>query len=133
MFEWQNATVGVEYMFISDGALYTDDYFRRAEAFYPDDLFYLGRHYAGASASMDIVPILRAGVMGIVNLTDGSGLAALNLTYNIADEADLVAGAMIPWGEQPPNDVLALGGITSLPSEFGIMPVMAFMETRFYF
>lgn len=133
LFEWHNASVGAEYLFQSDGAANHADYLARAARLFPDDLIFLGRHYVGLSAGMELIPILRAGLIGMLNAEDRSGLAALTFIYSIADEADFVAGVMVPWGRAPevtaPPPNLAL----DINSEFGAMPLTAFLESRFYF
>ena len=115
-----------------DGAATPDDYIERAGRFYPDDQFYLGAHYAGISMGCEIVPILRAQIMGLMNLQDTSGLAVWTLVYNISDEADFIGGMMIPWGrapafEGPPTNLV------DIRSEFGTSALTVFLETRFYF
>ena len=131
-FTWRNAGVGADYMFLSDGADSPRGYILRAVALYPDDLVYLGKHYVGLSAGGEILPILRVNLLGLVNAGDGSGLAALMFLWNMMDEADLAAGVMLPWGAGP----TAGGGPKALPeinSEFGLMPITVFLETRIYF
>ncbi len=133
MFDWHNASIGAEYAFFSDGAGSPSSYLERAMRFFPDDQFYLAGHYAGVSLGGDIVPILRANAVVLFNAIDYSGMGMVSLIYNIADEADFVGGVMIPWGNQsvtvsaPPEAGVTLG------SEFGIMPLTVFLETRFYF
>ncbi len=133
LFNWQNASLSAEYMFVSDGASGSSGYGNRLLRFFPDDLFYLAEHYVGLSAGMDLIPILRANVLGLLNTQDLSGLAAATLVYNIADEADFVGGVMIPWGEKPSVVSEEPDLQIELESEFGAMPLMVFLETRFYF
>jgi len=132
-FPWRNATVGAEYMFVSDGATSPGDYLDRAARLYLDDQPYVGRHYAGLSAGLDLVGILRLQLAGIMNLSDLSGIGAATLVYSISDESEAVLGAMIPWGDAP--SMVSTGGALypSLGSELGTMPTMVFLETRFYF
>ncbi len=124
-FVWRNATVGIEALYQSDGAAWSGRYPRRLQGLYPDDLPYMGSLYLGLSAGLELIPILRAGAMVLVNTQDGSGMAALTLMYNIADEADFAGGLLLPWGEGPEGLVPQ--------SEYGLYPVMVFMESRFYF
>ncbi len=131
-FTWRNAAVGADYLFQSDGADGPEGYLQRAANLFPDDPVYLGRHYVGLSAGGEILPILRMNLLSLINAGDGSGLAALMLLWNVLDEADLAAGVLVPWGRGPS------AGPTpeSLPvihSEFGLMPLTAFLETRVYF
>jgi hypothetical protein len=130
-FEWHNARVAAEYSFVSDGAGAPDEYVARALRRLPDDQPFLGRHYVGASVVGEIIPILVASAMGLVNLEDGSGLAALSLIYSVADEADLVAGMQLPWGRRPIADASPLGATPQ--SELGLWPASVFAEARIYF
>jgi len=132
-FAWRNAAVGAEYAFLSDGAGDPDEYQQRALDLYPDDLPYMGQHYVGLLGGLELIPILRLGVVGLVNAQDGSGVAGPSLTYNIANEADFVAGVFVPWGEQPSVDMSNLIPTFDIGSEFGPMPLVAFLETRFFF
>ena len=131
-FSWRNSAVALEYMYLSDGGEDPSDYLDRAGRLFPDDLLFLGRHYAGLSLGGDIAPILRLNAVGLANLEDGSGLSGLTLVHSVSDEADLAAGALVPWGER--------SGISSessydpvVKSEFGTAPLVAFVETRLYF
>ena len=131
-FAWQNASISAEYMFASDGASRPAGYIDRALNNYSDDLPYLGQHYVGAAVSMEIIPILRAAVTGIVSATDGSGLAGVSLIYNVADESDLILGVFVPWGAGVQSfDPIA--GTLSLGSEFGLAPISAYLEARVFF
>ncbi len=136
VFNWQNAAIGAEYLYLSDGARNPENYDRRAAGLFPDDLFYLSRHYVGVSAGCDIIPILRVTGLGLANALDGSSLAGFTFIYNIADEADVVAGGVFSWGAEPSIRDLSLptqlAGI-GLESEFGLMPAIAYIETRFFF
>ncbi len=76
---------------------------------------------------------MRLNAVGLLNALDLSGLAAMTLAYNIDDEIDLVVGAMIPWGDRPEVTAPLPELVFELNSEYGAMPFMAFLETRFYF
>ena len=134
-FTWHNSAIGLEYVFLSDGASDPDEYIDRALTLYPDDLYYLGRHYLGLTAGGEIIPILYANVISLFNVLDPSGLVAVTLLYSIADEAEFVGGFFIPWGKKP-GAVDAGAGEPSIPEirgEFGMVPYLIFMETRFTF
>lgn len=128
-FGWRSLTIGGEYAFFSDGASSPGEYLARAQRFFPDDLPYLGRHYAGVSASAELIPILHAGVLALANLGDRSGMLSFNLSYSISNEADFVAGAIVGRGTPPSM----AGDTLALASEFGATPVGVFLETRFSF
>ncbi len=127
---WRNVTLGVEAFFSSAGAAYPAAYAWALP--WPDDPPYQGRFYVGALAAGDLLPILRASAVALLNAQDLSGLLLLSLSYSIADEADCVAGVMSPWGAglaaAPPGASAASPG-----SEFGALPLTVFLETRFYF
>jgi hypothetical protein len=132
VFNWQNATIGAEYLLQLDGAQDPDGYLERATEFYPDDIRYLGQHYVGVVAGLETIPILRLNAISLINAADGSGLAGAFLAYNIADEADFVGGVYVPWGDEPDFTGYPFAAPT-LGSEFGQSPVTVFLETRFYF
>jgi len=131
-FGWHNANLTAEYAYYSDGARDPADYLARAKDFFPDDLPYVGRHYVGVSGGLDILPILRTGVVALVDAGDGSSLTGLNLMLSVADEAVVVAGVLVPGGAGlettgVPTAPLALG------SEFGSSPAALFLESRVFF
>lgn len=129
---WKGLNLGAEYAYYSDGANRASDLIPRASRLFPDDVPLLGRHYVSAVAGMELIPILQASVIGLVNANDGSGLTGLSLIYSVADEADLIAGAFVPWGADPsltsdPLMPLALG------SEMGASPLSIYLEARTFF
>lgn len=133
-FSWHNVSLAAEYMYLSDGAAAPADYLARARRLFPDDQRYLGQHYVGARVGLDLVPVLKAGAVVLWNAADLSGLALATLSYDIADEATLIAGVMAPWGAQPPPSGAAPGAAgLALQSEFGLTPLTAFLEMRCFF
>ncbi|MCA9691396.1 MAG: hypothetical protein KC636_17465, partial [Myxococcales bacterium] len=131
-FSWHNATLSADYMFVSDGRNDPGEYLERAAGLYRDDVPYLGKHYASAAFGLELIPILRASTYGIVNASDGSGLAGVALQYNAADEVDLIGGVFVPWGRGL-RDVNLMAGTFTLGSEYGTAPVMAYLEMRVFF
>ncbi len=127
---WHNLSLGGEYAFFSDGAAAAADLAARAARLFPDELPYLGQHYAGVNAAIDLIPILNLGVVGLVNALDGSGIATLTLTYNASNEVDLGLGLLAGWGYRPRP---AADGTPELRSEFGATPIVAFLQTTVAF
>lgn len=84
---------------------------------YPNEQQYLGRHSIGAGASMEIIPILRAAVVALIDAQDPTGIGVLSLAYSISDEAEFSGGLLLPF------DLEAVK----------LAPLAAFLETRFYF
>lgn len=130
---WHNFSINLEYAFMSDGADDTFDYMGRAMRFFPDDQPYLANHYVGLGVSGEIIPILTFNTFGLFNAQDYSGLASVMLDLSVADEASFSAGMLIPWGEEPTADSGPPHHAPELRSEFGLMPVTVFLETRFYY
>jgi hypothetical protein len=127
---WRNLNIGAEYAFFSDGAEAPADYIARALRFFPDELPYLGRHYTGVNGSIDLLPILTLGVVGLVNAADGSGITTLSLVYNASNEVDLSLGMLAGWGYRPRA---AADGTLIVRSEFGATPMAAFLQTTIAF
>lgn len=127
---WHNLSVGAEYAFFSDGAQAAADYLSRAMRLYPDELPYLGQHYAGVNLAVDLIPILNLGVVGLVNAADGSGITTVSLNYNAADEVNLSLGLLGGWGYRPRATPT---GTLLLRSEFGATPITAFLQTTVSF
>jgi len=129
LFNWQNLFVGVEYAFFSDGINGGGiGYLERATRLFPDDLGFMGKHYAVVSAGVEVIPVVSAGTAVIINASDGSGIVTVSVRYDVADEATFSAGALIPWGRRP-ETVLELDRIT----ELGLAPIAIFLETQVYF
>ena len=127
---WHNLSIGGEYAFFSDGAPVPADYLVRATMFYPDELPYLGEHYVGVNAGIDLIAILNLGVVGLVNAADGSGITTVSLTYNASNEVDLNLGMLAGWGYRPRA---APDGTIVIRSEFGATPITAFLQTTISF
>jgi hypothetical protein len=123
---WHNATLGAEYAFFSDGAAHAADYLARATRLFPDELPYLGQHYAGVNAAIDIIAVLNLGVVGLVNAGDGSGITTVSLVYNASNEVDLSLGMLAGWGWRP---IAGPDGALRLRSEVGATPITAFFQT----
>ncbi len=131
-FTWHNASVNVDYQLISDGAKGPSAYLGRAAELYPDTVPFLARHYIAPAIGMDIVPILRTAAYAIVNANDGSGLAGASLLYNVADESDFILGLFVPWGK----GFQGFDPVTSVPSlgsEWGLTPLVLYLESRVFF
>jgi hypothetical protein len=130
LFPWHNTMLELEYAFYSDGESDPEKYPERYLTLFPDDQPYLAQHYLGFVFALDIIPILRTSTLVQFNAQDYSGLVSSMLVYNVADEADFIAGILVPWGERPTvedPDTIAI------QSEFGSMALTVFLETRFYF
>lgn len=86
---------------------------------------YLGRHYTALGASYQFSPLLVGQMLGVVNWSDHSGLLAFNSVYSLADEAEFSTAITLPVGSRPNG--------SRMESEYGLLPVTATIEYRFYF
>lgn len=125
----RGAYFALEYMYQSDGARDPSGYLSRATSLPPDALGFLGRHYLGGTAGIDVTPLLRGQALVIWNAEDSSGVGMVSLVYSIADEADAVLGALVGWGSSSPSGPQAF----ELRSEYGSAPAAIFCESRFFF
>ena len=73
------------------------------------ELFNLGRHYLGASVTLEVTPLLNLTPNIFINLTDPSALAQLVLAYDWKQDIQLLAALNFPIG---PNGS-EYGGIDS--------------------
>jgi len=64
------------------------------------ELFNLGRHYLGASATVEVTPLLILGPNVFVNLTDPSALAQLVMTYDWKQDLQVLAALNVPIGSK---------------------------------
>ena len=130
-FDWHDVALSAEYVYLSDGAKGGAQILARAGRFFPDDLPYLGRHYVALAASMELTGLLRMAPFAFVNAGDGSGIAGDVLTLSLGDESELNLGVYVPWGKAPRSETG--GALPALRSEFGAVPLAAYLETRAYF
>jgi len=127
---WPNSLhVLAEYMFRSDGAGDSSEYF---EQFLDPKLLlnpYLGRHYLALGINYELHPLVNTSVIAISNLEDPSAVLTGSLMLSMADEADMVAGIQYPIGEEP----VSSGILPEFRSEYGLYPMTIFFEIRAFF
>jgi hypothetical protein len=90
----------------------------------------MSRHVAGALASYDITPLLTGSLAGLVSISDRSFVVQPGLSYSVSDESDLLAGALIAFGQRPRAGA---GPVPELRSEFGTYPHVGYVQYRCYF
>jgi len=132
-FDWRSLNLAFEAMYLSDGGARPALYAARLARLLPDELLYLNRMYLALSVSGEILPILRAAALALWNTQDLSGLAALTLIYSAADEVDVAGGLLLPWGARSAADAGAAGAAAAIESEYGLVPLTVFVESRVYF
>ncbi|MBF0473292.1 MAG: hypothetical protein HQK91_13710 [Nitrospirae bacterium] len=101
-------------------------------------VYLLGQHYIIPGVTIELTPLVTVTAMSFVNLIDASLLFAPNLSYSIATNITLGAGAFIPAGQGSPTQILAknnkINGLNILTrSEFKLYPDMYFISAMIYF
>ncbi len=100
-------------------ALATDERWTRG------DLWLYGHAYAGLSVAQEVTPLVGASALAVVNVLDPSALLGATLTWSAAVDADLAAGVFAGAGKRPVG--------VEPRSEFGLVPVIGYLQTRLYF
>ncbi len=88
------------------------------------DMQILGQHAAAVVASTDVSDDARVSLTGLVDPSDGSGLAAPAVVWDFSERASVEAGAYMAWGR-------GLEG-TMLFTQFGATPFTVFAQLRLY-
>ncbi len=93
----------------------------------------LSEHLAGIQATYEFHPLLTGQATWIVSLSDASSLLSPSMTFSVADEADFIFGAMLPFGSGPDTGTEGSADAAPVTSEFGSYPHVFFMEFSFSF
>jgi hypothetical protein len=125
-----DSSLNLQAEYLYNGAGDDADLFAALQRVMAGRAFQLSEHLVGALVSYDLLPILNGQLAAITSLSDGSGIIQPGLCYSIADESDVLAGALIAYGRRP--------GLTAalqpeLRSEFGTYPNFYYVQYRFYF
>jgi len=129
---WDNSLhIMLEYFYHGNGKSNPNQYLEYAEN-NPDTMdTYMGRNYAGLFIQGDATPLLKLQGALIANLEDGSLLFGPGMIYSISDEAELIIGGSIPYGETASFDLLSQS--LNVKSEFGLYPRTVYLLGRIYF
>lgn len=120
-----------EAFFNGAGAAYARDYLSELQSprFEVGEVYNVGRAYAGVAADWEIHPLLHCVVTVLGNLADPSAIVAPELSYNLAQNALLVAGAFLPAGK----GLREANGSLQAQSEFGLYPELYHVDAKLYF
>ncbi len=113
----------------------TSDRFARGE------VWQMGRYYASLSVAEELTPLIGGTLALVANLADPSALGVLGLTWSVADEAVVSAGAYLGLGARPDRVEVGLDGAgptlqdlaPTVRSEFGLYPHAAYVQMSAYF
>ena len=93
-------------------------------------LQHLNRHLLGIVGSYRLHPLLSSSLVALWGASDGSWLAQPGLAYSVADEVEMIAGAMVARGRRPGGSSIET---FRFYSEFGTYPNSYYLETKLYF
>jgi hypothetical protein len=129
---WENSLhVILEYFYHGNGKSNPDDYVERIKD-YPDIMDpYMGRNYAGILVMGEPTPLFTLQCALLANLDDSSILLGPGVIYSISDEAELIMGGVIPYGET--SSYSAKDFALDVKSEFGLYPRSVYLMGRVYF
>jgi hypothetical protein len=90
----------------------------------------LSRQLLGLVASYEFTPILTGQWAALVSLSDASFQLQPSLAISLANEVDLLLGAMLNCGDRPTG---AAAFRPEIQSEFGAEPNVVYLELKMYF
>lgn len=99
------------------------------------EIWLAGLAYLGLTVSQEITPLVSVSLTTLTNLTEPSSLIVPGLSWSVAANADVLAGAYIPVGTRPENRTPTLDNLlpVAFRSEFGTYPASAYLQVRAYF
>lgn len=134
------------------GAAAAEDYLEVAEGtrFSRGELWQLGRWYAGVALAQEVTPLVFANLAVIGNLTDPSALVAPGISWSAGTDVTVAAGVYGGLGQRPDEVELDVSGnpltgaieidppdpdalASSVHSEFGLYPTVAYLQMKAYF
>jgi hypothetical protein len=89
------------------------------------ELWTFGRFYGGVSVSQEISGLVHGNLAILANLEDPSALLLPSVSWSVASNADVSAGAYVALGKRPDGFVPQ--------SEFGLYPATGFVAVKTYF
>ncbi len=119
--EYQYSGFGLSFP-VSMAALEADDAFRARLR--RGDMQVLGRHVLAASSSYAFDLSLAGSLQVLVDPSDGSGVVAPALSWDVSDDVSLTAAAYAGWGELP--------RAVELRSQLGATPLAVLVQVRLY-
>ena len=93
-------------------------------------LQHLNRHLLGIVGSYRLHPLLSSSLTALWGASDGSWLLQPGLFYSVADEVEMIAGAIVAGGRRPSGRSIETFGFRS---EFGTYPNFYYLETKLHF
>jgi hypothetical protein len=119
----------VEYQRDGLGAAEAGDYSRVLESdpFRRGELQVLGRDEIAVQGSYRVHPLWSLAGLALWNVGDASALVSPSFSYSASDEATVTGGLFFGFGKEAP-----FGG-GALPSEYGLVPLTAYLSASLFF
>jgi hypothetical protein len=158
----EKTTLSGELYVQTNGAADPADYLAQSSGprYARGELWLMGRTYAGLSVAQELWPILNASLFTVTNLEDPSSMLGASLAWSVADNADVAFGTYAGLGEGPrvpdglsqsaedealeryitegeaaatqyATDWFTVNSVAR--SEFGLVPVLGFVQMKAYF
>ncbi|MBU1220288.1 hypothetical protein KKF34_01200 [Myxococcota bacterium] len=92
-----------------------------------------GMFYAAFAAMLEASDKIKINFMTMANLLDPSFHLSLSLDFRLDDNSSVFLGGYLPIGEKPEILITPEGASLNLKSEFGLYPVMVFLQYKRYY
>jgi hypothetical protein len=111
------------------GAAGSADYSRvlASDSFRRGELQVLGKSEAAIQTSYQIHPLWSLAGLLLWNVSDGSELLSPSFSYSASDEATVTGGLFVGFGKSAPV------GSAAIASEYGLVPVTAYVSVSLFF
>ena len=118
-----------EYQHDGLGAARPDDYLALllSDPFLRGEFQVVGRDETVLQASYQVHPLWGLSGLWLWNMNDGSSLVSPTVSYSLSDEAAILGGALLGFGDDQITPVLPL------PSEYGRVGVTAYLSASWFF
>ena len=118
-----------EYQHDGLGAARPDDYLALllSDPFLRGEFQVVGRDETVLQASYQVHPLWGLSGLWLWNMNDGSSLVSPTVSYSLSDEAAILGGALLGFGDDQITPVLPL------PSEYGRAGVTAYLSASWFF
>lgn len=109
----------LEYQFNGEGTSNIDEYVQYLSRLMKGEIQNIGQHYLAFVTSYLLHPLLSSSATVITNIGDASGMAGINLKYNMLQDMNIGLGSMFFFGSES--------------SEYGLYPSALYLSMDWFF